>query len=69
MSNDIDKEMVDIAKYILEFVPNSDEAYNTARLCLMDSIGGAVLALRFPECTKILGPVVPAWFSCSWYNI
>ncbi|MHA2304480.1 MAG: bifunctional 2-methylcitrate dehydratase/aconitate hydratase [Candidatus Hodarchaeales archaeon] len=59
MSNDIDKEMVDIAKYILEFVPNSDEAYNTARLCLMDSIGGAVLALRFPECTKILGPVVP----------
>ncbi len=59
MSNDIDKEMVDIAKYVLEFIPDSDEAYNTARLCLMDSIGGAVLALRFPECTKMLGPVVP----------
>ncbi|MFX0172946.1 MAG: bifunctional 2-methylcitrate dehydratase/aconitate hydratase [Candidatus Hodarchaeota archaeon] len=59
MSNQIDKEMVDIAKYVLNYVPDSDEAYNTARLCLMDSIGGAVLALRFPECTKMLGPVVP----------
>jgi 2-methylcitrate dehydratase len=59
MSNQIDEEMVDIAKYILNYTPDSDEAYNTARLCLMDSIGGAVLALRFPECTKMLGPVVP----------
>ncbi|MHA2225891.1 MAG: bifunctional 2-methylcitrate dehydratase/aconitate hydratase [Candidatus Hodarchaeales archaeon] len=59
MSNQIDKEMVDIAKYVLEYLPDSDEAYNTARLCLMDSIGSAVLALRFPECAKMIGPVVP----------
>ncbi|MFX0209593.1 MAG: bifunctional 2-methylcitrate dehydratase/aconitate hydratase [Candidatus Hodarchaeota archaeon] len=59
MSNQIDKEMVDIAEYILNYTPDSDEAFNTARLCLMDSIGGAVLALRFPECAKMLGPVVP----------
>ncbi|MFX0185571.1 MAG: bifunctional 2-methylcitrate dehydratase/aconitate hydratase, partial [Candidatus Hodarchaeota archaeon] len=59
MSNQIDEEMVDIADYVLNYAPDSDEAYNTARLCLMDSIGGAVLALRFPECTKMLGPVVP----------
>ena len=59
MSNQIDEEMVDIAKYVLEYLPDSDEAYNTARLCLMDSIGGAVLALRFPECTKMLGPIIP----------
>ncbi|MHA1995837.1 MAG: bifunctional 2-methylcitrate dehydratase/aconitate hydratase [Candidatus Hodarchaeales archaeon] len=59
MSQVVDKEMVDIAKYILDYTPKSEEAYNTARLCLMDSIGSAVLALRFPDCTKMLGPVVP----------
>ena len=59
MLNQIDKEMVDIANYVLEYLPDSDEAYNTAHLCLMDSIGSAVLALRFPECTKMIGPVVP----------
>ena len=59
MSEEIDQELVDIARYILKFKPESIEAYNTARLCLMDSIGGAVLALRFPECTKMLGPIVP----------
>ena len=37
----------------------SDEAYDTARLCLMDSLGCALMALRYPACTKLLGPVVP----------
>ncbi|MEM7681389.1 MAG: bifunctional 2-methylcitrate dehydratase/aconitate hydratase [Planctomycetota bacterium] len=37
----------------------SEEAYVTARLCLMDSLGCALLALRYPACTKLLGPVVP----------
>ncbi|MFW9855191.1 MAG: bifunctional 2-methylcitrate dehydratase/aconitate hydratase [Candidatus Thorarchaeota archaeon] len=55
----IDPELVDIADYILDYEPTSKEAYNTARLCLMDSIGCGVLALRFPECTKMLGPIVP----------
>lgn len=54
---DPDQEMVDIAKYLLDYEITSIEAYNTARLCLMDSIGCAVLALRFPECLKMLGPV------------
>ncbi|MFX1480064.1 MAG: bifunctional 2-methylcitrate dehydratase/aconitate hydratase [Promethearchaeota archaeon] len=54
----IDEEMVDIAKYVLNYEISSKEAYNTARLCLMDSIGCAILALRFPECTKLLGPIV-----------
>ncbi len=54
-----DHETVDIAKYVLEYEITSHEAYNTARLCLMDSIGCGILALRFPECTKMLGPVVP----------
>ncbi|MHA2165177.1 MAG: bifunctional 2-methylcitrate dehydratase/aconitate hydratase [Candidatus Hodarchaeales archaeon] len=59
MSRIVDKEMVDIAKYVLEYTPESEEAYKTARLCLMDSIGSAVLALKFHECTKMLGPIVP----------
>ncbi len=37
----------------------SDEALDTARLCLMDSLGCAMLALAYPACTKLLGPVVP----------
>ncbi|MHC9036315.1 bifunctional 2-methylcitrate dehydratase/aconitate hydratase [Cobetia marina] len=36
----------------------SAEAMNTARLCLMDTLGCGILALRFPECTKHLGPLV-----------
>ena len=38
----------------------SDLAFETARqICLIDTIGcGSVEALRFPECTKLLGPVV-----------
>ncbi len=37
----------------------SKEAFETARLCLMDSLGCALLALSFPACAKLLGPVVP----------
>ncbi len=54
-----DKEIVEIANYVHEYQINSEEAINTARLCLMDSIGCGLLALKFPECTKMLGPVVP----------
>ena len=51
--------MVDIAGYAAAYVPASKEAIDTARYCLMDALGCALLALRFPECTKHLGPVVP----------
>lgn len=37
----------------------ADEALDTARLCLVDSLGCALLALAYPACTKLLGPVVP----------
>ncbi|MFA5959139.1 MAG: bifunctional 2-methylcitrate dehydratase/aconitate hydratase [Tatlockia sp.] len=49
----------DIADYVLEAEITSANAYETARLCLMDSLGCAMLALNFKECTKLLGPVVP----------
>lgn len=54
-----DQEMVDIANYVTDYVIDSREAYETARYCLMDSIGCGLLALRYPECTRHLGPIVP----------
>lgn len=56
---DYDREIQDIADYVLNYRIDSDEAWSTARLCLMDSVGCALLALRFPECSKHLGPMVP----------
>lgn len=53
-----DQELVDIAQYITDYQINSSEAYDTARNCLMDTLGCGLLALRFPECTKLLGPLV-----------
>lgn len=54
-----DQVLVDIAEYVADYVVNSDEAMETARYCLMDTLGCGFLALRYPECTKHLGPVVP----------
>lgn len=54
-----DKELVDIANYVADYDIDSSEAYDTARNCLMDTLGCGLLALRFPACTKHLGPLVP----------
>jgi 2-methylcitrate dehydratase len=56
---DYDHVISNIAKYALHHTIISPEAFETARLCLMDALGCAMLALNFPECTKLLGPVVP----------
>ncbi|PCJ23182.1 MAG: 2-methylcitrate dehydratase [SAR86 cluster bacterium] len=53
-----DQVLVDIANYVCDYQINSEEAYDTARNCLMDTLGCGLLALRFPECTKLLGPLV-----------
>ncbi|WP_281222741.1 bifunctional 2-methylcitrate dehydratase/aconitate hydratase [Photobacterium sanguinicancri] len=54
-----DALLVKIADYVANSDIHSTEAYNTARNCLMDTLGCGLLALRFPECTKHLGPIVP----------
>jgi 2-methylcitrate dehydratase len=54
-----DKLLTDIVDYALSTETFSDEAYKIARYVLMDTLGTGFLALRFPECTKLLGPVVP----------
>ncbi len=48
-----------IADYALSDAPPSQEAMDTARLCLLDTLGCGLLALRYPECTKLLGPITP----------
>ncbi len=54
-----DQVIQDIADYALKFPIRSDEAYNTARLCLMDTLGCGFEALSYPACTKLMGPIVP----------
>jgi 2-methylcitrate dehydratase len=54
-----DKVIADIADYVGKYTIKSKEAYNTARLCLMDTLGCGLEALSYPACTKLLGPVVP----------
>ena len=54
-----DQILVDIAGYVADAVIDSDLAYDTACNALMDSLGCGLLALRYPECTKLLGPIVP----------
>ena len=55
---DYDPELQAIADYVLDYSVESDEAWDIARYCLMDTLGCGLLALRFPECTKHLGPLV-----------
>src|SRR6478672_4612077 len=54
-----DKLLVDVAEYAAEYEPNSREAIETARFDLLDTLGCGLLALRYPDCTKRLGPIVP----------
>ncbi len=54
-----DKVLVDIADYVTKYKIASKEAYDTARYCLMDTLGCGFEALTFPACTKLMGPIVP----------
>jgi len=54
-----DQVLQDIADYVIDYKVVSDEALNTARNCLMDTIGCGLLALKYPNCTRHLGPIVP----------
>jgi 2-methylcitrate dehydratase len=54
-----DKVLTDIADYALSYEIKSDLAYETARHCLIDTLGCGLEALEYPACTKLLGPIVP----------
>ena len=53
-----DKVLTDIADYATKYSIASSEAYETARYCLMDTLGCGFEALEYPACTKLLGPIV-----------
>ena len=53
-----DDVLVKIADYVLDKNIDSSEAYNTARNCLMDTLGCGLLALTFPDCKNLLGPYI-----------
>ena len=54
-----DKVLVDIVDYVLKYKVSGKLAYETARNCLIDTLGCGLEALEYPACTKLLGPVVP----------
>ncbi|WP_296223102.1 bifunctional 2-methylcitrate dehydratase/aconitate hydratase [Ralstonia sp. UBA689] len=54
-----DKVIVDIVDYVTKFKVDSKAAYETARHCLLDTLGCGLEALSYPACTKLLGPIVP----------
>jgi 2-methylcitrate dehydratase len=54
-----DPLLSDLADYALNYRTPSDEALDTARWCLADTLACGILALAYPACTKLLGPVVP----------
>jgi 2-methylcitrate dehydratase len=53
-----DRVLVDIADYVIDDATASDEAFGTARHCLIDTLGCGLEALSYPACTKLLGPIV-----------
>src|SRR4051794_25685699 len=53
-----DKVLTDIADYATKYSITSRDAYETARYCLMDTLGCGFEALEYPACTKLLGPIV-----------
>nr|WP_276311533.1 bifunctional 2-methylcitrate dehydratase/aconitate hydratase [Paenibacillus montanisoli] len=55
----LDEVIADIADYVVNGTIESKLAYETAQYCLIDTIGSGILALRYPECVKHLGPIVP----------
>lgn len=55
----VDPLLNEIADYVLDKEIKSNEAFETARYVLIDTLGCGILALRYPECTKLLGPIVP----------
>src|SRR5579862_5638664 len=54
-----DAELTAIANYVSRDDLSSQLAFSTARLCLMDALACAMLAMQYPACTKLLGPIIP----------
>ena len=53
-----DQPLIDIVDYVFDYKIESPLAYETARYCLLDTLGCGLQALDFPACTKLLGSLV-----------
>ncbi len=53
-----DQVLIDIVDYVTKYKVTSKQAYETARYCLIDTLGCGFEALEYPACTKLLGPLV-----------
>ena len=62
MKQEFDALITQIAAYAADTEITSKEAYNTARLCLFDALACAFLATGYPECQRLMGPVVGGEF-------
>ena len=51
-----DELLVAIADYTKNYQVDSAQAYETARYCLMDTLACGFQALKYPACTRLLGP-------------
>jgi 2-methylcitrate dehydratase len=54
-----DQVLVDIVDYVQDYEIKSALAYETARNCLVDTLGCGLEALAYPACKKLMGPIVP----------
>jgi len=54
-----DKVLTDIVDYVMKYKITSKLAYETARNCLIDTLGCGLEALEYPACRKLMGPIVP----------
>ncbi|CAB3681769.1 bifunctional 2-methylcitrate dehydratase/aconitate hydratase [Trinickia soli] len=54
-----DQVLVDIVDYVMDYRIDSALALETARHCLIDTLGCGLEALSYPACTKLMGPIVP----------
>ncbi|MHA6252790.1 bifunctional 2-methylcitrate dehydratase/aconitate hydratase [Oceanobacillus sp. CAU 1775] len=62
MAQKTDSLLVEIADYVVEGKIESQEAMETSKNVLIDTLGCGFLAMRYPDCTKHLGPIVPGTY-------
>ncbi|KAK9239593.1 MmgE/PrpD family-domain-containing protein [Lipomyces kononenkoae] len=54
-----DKVLQDIADFVHYHEIDSHIAIETARLCFLDTIGCGLAALKYDNCARLMGPIVP----------
>ena len=54
-----DRVLVEIANYVCEPPEFSTEAWKTAKYSFLDTLGCGLLTLNYPDCARLLSPVVP----------